>query len=312
MQHTDTLAAPRALETESQAICYCGGRFVAEHQAAVGLLDHGLLYGDGVFDTLVAWKGNLFRFDDHADRLFRSMRAVALEPEFSRIDLLALTREAVLRNGLDTAYIKWIVTRGSNDAPLMDPGGCRAQLFIIVRPYVERFRAKSETGISLKTVAIRRTPGPCLDARIKSLNYLNFILARMEARAAAADEALMLDIRGNICEAPGYNVFFVADGRVLTPGTDILEGITRDTVLRIASAGDMETAVTDLSLYDAYNAEEAFLTSTAGGLVPVTRIDGRDIGTTAPGPAFRTFSNAYADKLGSADWGLALDQHESN
>jgi branched-chain amino acid aminotransferase len=289
-------------------ICFCGGKLVPESEAAIGILDHGLLYGDGVFDTLVAWKGNLFRFDEHAARLYRSMRAIALEPHFTRDDLLSRTRETVRGNELETAYIKWIVTRGSNDTPLMDPNGCVPHLIILIRPYIERFGGRTENGISLKTVAIRRTPNQCLDARIKSLNYLNLILAKMEAKAAAADEALMLDISGNVCEAAGYNIFLVSGQKLFTPKTDILEGITRDSVFRIAEREGLSAEACDLSLYDAYTADEVFLTSTAGGLIPVTRIDGREIGSARPGPVFAKFSDGYAGMLGSAEWGLPLDQ----
>lgn len=292
--------------TAGDRICYCKDGFYPESRASIGILDHGLLYGDGVFDTVVAWKGNLFRFHEHADRLFRSMRAVAMESPFTKDDLLALTREAVLRNAQQTAYIKWIVSRGSNNTPLMDPKGCEPFLLIIIRPYIERFDAKSETGISLKSVAIRRTPNQCLDARIKNLNYLNLILAKMEAKSGAADEALMLDIRGNICEAPGYNVFVVRDGQLFTPKTDILEGVTRDSVFRIAEKNGMQVHVADLGLYDAYTADEVFLTSTAGGLIPVTKVDGRTIGNGMPGSTFRSFSAEYVSMLESCEWGLPL------
>jgi len=308
-RHTAGLTKSDRNASPEDSICFCNGAFVPESRASIGVLDHGLLYGDGVFDTVVAWKGNLFRFDDHAERLFRSMRMVALSPEFSRSDLLEWTREAVRRNGLKTAYIKWIVSRGSNNTPLMDPKGCKPHPIILVRPYIERFSAKSEAGISLKTVAIRRTPNQCLDARIKSLNYLNLILAKIEAKSASADEALMLDTNGNICEAPGYNIFVVSGRRLFTPKTDILEGITRDSVFKIARAAGYTAEAGNIGLYDAYTADEIFLTSTAGGLIPVARLDGRDIGAAVPGPVFKEFSSAYAGMLGSAEWGLALNQH---
>lgn len=304
-------AVPVSASTVGSAVCYCKNGFMPESQASIGILDHGLLYGDGVFDTVVAWKGNLFRFAEHAERLLRSMKAVGLAPPITIKELLSLTREAVQRNGLDTAYIKWIVSRGSNDTPLMDPKGCKPYLLIIVRPYIERFTSRSEEGIALKTVAIRRTPNQCLDARIKNLNYLNLILAKMEAKSCGADEALMLDTKGNICEAPGYNVFVAREGVLATPTTDILKGITRDSVFAIARTAGVEVVETDLALYDVYTAEECFLTSTAGGLVPVTRVDGRVIGSGRPGPLFRAFSGAYADMLESPTWGVPLSAASS-
>lgn len=297
---------PKAEPENTDMVCFCRDGFYPESKASVGILDHGLLYGDGVFDTVVAWKGNLYRFTEHAERFFRSMKAVAITPPLTMDELLTRTREAVQRNGMDTAYIKWIVSRGTNNTPLMDPKGCKSHLIIIIRPYVERFTSKSEVGISLKTVAIRRTPNQCLDARIKNLNYLNLILAKMEAKSGGADEALMLDIHGNICEAPGYNIFVVREGQLFTPQTDILEGVTRDSVFRIAEKNGMQVHVADLGLYDAYTADEVFLTSTAGGLIPVTKVDGRTIGDGMPGSTFRRFSAGYVSMLASSEWGLPL------
>ena len=296
------------ISARGDRVCYVNGRFGRESEAAISVFDHGLLYGDGVFDTVVVWNGRLFRVRDHAERLLRSMKATAIEPPVGIDELLRLTAIAVGKNGLRTAYVKWIVTRGSNDTPLMDPAGCEPNLIILVRPYIERFTASAETGIHLKTVSIRRTPGQCLDARIKSLNYLNLILAKLEAKAAAADEALLLDIAGNICEAPGYNVFVVARGRLFTPARDILEGITRASVIESAGALGIPVFAGDVGLYDAYTADEIFLTSTAGGLIPVTKIDGRIVGGGAPGPLFRSFASAYAEMLSSPKWGVSIDE----
>lgn len=299
-------------QSAGYAVCYANDAFVREEEASLTVLDHGLLYGDGVFDTVVAWQGRLFRFHDHAARLFRSMQAVALEPPCSQAELLEFSREALFRNGLETAYVKWVVSRGDNGTPLMDPKGCRSHLIIIVRPYIERFSSRSDAGISLKSVAIRRTPNQCLDARIKSLNYLNLVLAKMEAQRAGADEALMLDVYGNVCEAPGYNVFLVREGELYTPARDILEGITRSSVFSIARDHGRTVREADLGLYDAYVADEVFLTSTAGGLIPVSEIDGRQIGSGRPGPVFRACSAAYAEMLGSAEWGVAIAQQSQS
>ncbi len=297
------LASPGAAP---EPVCYLDGGFVPESAARVSVFDHGLLYGDGVFDTVVAWQGSLFRLDDHIARLFRSMKAIGLEGGFSADELKSLTRQAVRLNGLENAYVKWVVTRGANGTPLMDPAGCRPTLVIVVRPYIERFTARAENGIGLKTVAIRRTPAQCLDPGIKNLNYLNLILAKMEAKAAQCDEALMLDLDGNVCEAPGYNVFIVEKGRLSTPVRDILAGITRASVLHLARSRGMEALEHDIGLYRAYTADEVFLTSTAGGLVPVTRIDGRTIGTGRPGPVYAALSSAYSEILGAPDWGVPV------
>lgn len=293
-------------EAAREWVCYAGGRFVPEAQATVSVLDHAVLYGDGVFDTVVAWQGRVFRLDDHLDRLFRSMAAVAIEPPADKAAIRALTCEAVARNGLADAYVKLIVTRGSNGRPLMDPTGCRSTLIILTRPYIHRAPSDPDKAIALKTAAIRRPPGDVLDGRIKSLNYLNLVQAKLEAKAAQADEALMLDLRGQVCEAPGYNVFVVREGRMATPRRDVLAGITRDSVFEIARAEGVEAIEADLELYDIYTADEVFLTSTAGGLVPVGRVDGRAIGSGRPGPVFRRFSEAYLRMLADERWSVPV------
>lgn len=296
----------------AEPVCYVNGGLVPESEARISILDHALLYGDGVFDTVIAWDGRLFRLDDHIDRLFRSMAAVAIAPPFGREELRDLTIRAVRANRLDNAYVKWVVTRGSNNTPLMDPAGCEANLIILVRPYIRRYSPDSSSGLRLKTVAIRRPSGQVLAPQIKSLNYLNLVMAKIEAKAARADEALMLDLHGRVCEAPGYNVFIVSRGVLLTPQHDILEGITRASVMDIAEKQGVPLSVCDIELYHAYAAQEVFLTSTAGGLVPVVEIDGRIIGNGQPGPLFAQFSKAYLEMIGSADWSVPIHGKQEN
>lgn len=289
-----------------EVICI-DGKLLPSKQAQLSVYDHAILYGDGVFDTVVTWNGGVFRLDDHANRLFRSMKAIGLVPGFSRDQLYRWTAECVKANELKTAYVKWVVTRGSNGTPLMDPKGCVPRLIILVKPYIERFSSKSDAGIHLKTAAIRRVPAQCLDPKIKSLNYLNLIQAKAEAKASHAHEALMLDVRGNICEAPGYNIFLVADHEFQTPKHDILEGITRASVIEMMRGTDLPTNIGDFSLYDAYTANEIFLTSTAGGLIPVTKVDGRSIGEGQPGPYFRAFAEKYRVMLDSDEYSTPLE-----
>jgi branched-chain amino acid aminotransferase len=288
----------------TEPVIYVNGEFVPESQARISVMDHAVLYGDGVFDTVAAWNGRIFKLDAHIDRFFRSCRAIAITPPFDKTELARLVREAVRRNGLDNAYIKWILTRGSNGAPLMDPEGCVPNLIIITRPYIQRTGAA--TGLRMKTAAIRRPSGQVLDAHVKSLNYLNLVMAKLEAKAAKVDHALLLDMAGRICEAPGFNVFLVEGGRLRTPIHDILEGITRATVMELATAAGLEVREESLELYDAYTADEMFLTSTAGGLVPVSELDGRSIGEGRPGPVFQSLSEAYRQALQSGERGTAV------
>lgn len=280
-------------------VAYVGGEFVPEAQASVSILDHAVLYGDGVFETVVAWQGRIFRLDAHVRRFLRSCAAVALDCPVSKEHLADLVVETVRRNGLEDAYVKWILTRGSNGTPLMDPTGCVPNLIIMARPYIDR---SSATGLRMKTVAVRRPPGQVLDAHVKSLNYLNLVLAKIEARVAAADQALMLDLHGRVCEAPGFNVFVVTDGMLRTPRHDVLRGITRQTTMELAVELGFPVHETDLELYDVHTADEVFLTSTAGGLVPVTEVDGRIIADGKPGPVLSALRDAYRTALSSTRW----------
>jgi branched-chain amino acid aminotransferase len=289
--------------TVTERVIYVNGEFVPENEARISVLDHAVLYGDGVFETVVAWNGQVFKLNEHIDRFYRSMAAVAMEVPFTRDELGALVLEAIRRNGFREAYVKWIATRGSNGTPLMDPAGCVANLIILVQRYIDRGGAG---GLRVKTTAIRRPPGHVLDAHVKSLNYLNLVMARIEAKAAGADQALMLDVHGHVCESPGFNVFMVKDKTLHTPAHDILVGVTRNTVIEIAPELGYAVREGVYELYHAYSADEIFLTSTAGGLLAVVELDGRRIGEGKPGPAFRALAEGYRHALSSQRWGTAV------
>lgn len=291
----------------AEPIIYVNGAFVPESDAKISVLDHAVLYGDGVFEAAFAWNGRVFKLDEHIDRIFRSMAAVALAPPVGRDEMRRLILEAVRRNNLRDAYIKWIVTRGSNGTPLMDPAGCVPNLIILVRPYINRATPERiAQGLRLKTVAVRRPPGQVLDPQIKSLNYLNLVLAKLEAKSAGADEALLLDMHGRICEATGTNVFFVHGRHLRTPRHDILFGITRGSLIELAREQGFTVDETDLELYDAYTADEVLICGTAGGLLPVAGIDGRVIGAGKPGPIFAALHGAYQNLIASDRYGTEI------
>ena len=182
-EHGERMSSRKRPRMAAEPIIYVDGEFVRESQARISVLDHAVLYGDGVFETVCAWNGRIFKLDEHLDRCFRSMAAIALAPPVSRDAMRDLIIEAVRRNGFRNAYVKWIVTRGVNGRPLMDPTGCVANLIILVQPYINRASGeRAAAGLRLKTVAVRRPSGDVLDPHIKSLNYLNLVMAKIEAQ----------------------------------------------------------------------------------------------------------------------------------
>jgi len=291
-----------------RGIAFMNGQFLPADQPLISVFDHGFLYGDGVFDTWSAKYGYIFKLEEHLARLFRSLRAIALDIPYSVEEIREAVLETVRRNKLtDSAYIKIVATRGISTEPVLEPRGCTPTVVVFARPYLHWAPpVVRETGLRVKLAATRRISVDALDPRIKSLNYLNLVLARLEAIAASCDEALLLDENGFVCEGPGYNIFVVSGGVVITPDRSILEGITRETVLELCGELGLPTALRPVSTYDFFTADEAFLTGTAGGLVPVTRADGRVIGQGSPGPVTRRIDEDYDALLRSGRYGTPI------
>jgi branched-chain amino acid aminotransferase len=289
-------------------IVFVNGRFVSEREATISVFDHGFLYGDGIFDTAVAWNGRVFKLEQHLDRLWNGLRYAHLEPGYDRGELRELILETLRRNGLRTAYVKVVITRGTTEQPLLDITGAEPGCVIFAQPYLsindpERVRQ----GVSLKVTALRRVPTQAIEPRIKSLNFLNLVLARIEARAAGADNGLCLDMNGHVCEGAGFNIFAAQSGRLMTPSGGVLRGITRGAVLEIAATAGIATEEGRLELYDLYTADEVFMSSTAGGIMPVTQVDGRRIGDGAPGPIYAEVAQGYVRMLESPEHGTPID-----
>jgi branched-chain amino acid aminotransferase len=286
---------------------YVNGAFYAPDAAGISVFDHGFLYGDGVYDTLLAWNGSIFKLDPHVDRLLRSCRAVKIVPSVDRDTLRSLVVETFGRSELRNAYIKCVVTRGTSPAPLLDPRHCTPGLVIFAVPYPGTADPMRPTaGIRAKITSVRRIPHDAIDSRIKSLNYLPFVLARLEAVEAGYDEALMADAAGHVCEAPGWNVFVVRDGRVRTPAASILEGITRETVLEICERLAIPCTTAVLTAYDLWTADEVFLSSTAGGIVPVVEVDGRRVGDGRPGAVYEAIVAEFRAMLERGEHGTPV------
>jgi branched-chain amino acid aminotransferase len=271
------------------------GEVMEASAARIPVTDHGLLYGDGVFEGIRIYQGGLFRLDRHLARLSVGLKALALEP----VGGIAALREVVLTTarayGEREAYVRLVVTRGEG-ALGVDPTTCGEPRVICLVGRVTIYpEAKLREGIALVSSSWRRPASDALDPRVKSLNYLNNALAKLEARRAGADEALLLNAAGSVAEASVANVFAVLDGALVTPpGSDgALEGITRATLLELADELGIAADVRSLGRFDLLAASEAFLSGSGAGLVPVASLDGRPIGRGAPGPVYARLREAF-------------------
>ncbi len=267
-------------------LVYVDGEFYPKDEAKVSVFDHGFLYGDGVFEGIRAYSGRVFRLDEHLRRLYDSARAIMLEIPMTRSEMRELVLECCRRNGLQDAYIRLVVSRGKGDLGL-DPRKCARATVVCIADAIALYPEHLYTeGMRLMTVATRRSGVENLNPRIKSLNYLNNILAKIEANNAGYAEVLMLNAEGLVVECTGDNIFVLQDGRLRTPPAwvGILEGITRAAVMQVAREAGLEVAEDVLTRLDVWNADECFLTGTAAEVVPVVECDGRRIGTGAPGP----------------------------
>jgi branched-chain amino acid aminotransferase len=277
-----------------ESIVYAGGRFGPAAAAGVSVFDHGLLYGDGIFEGIRAYNGRVFKLERHVERLFDSAKAIRLEMPASRDEIAELVLEACRRNDIDDGYIRLVVTRGAGELGI-DPRTCaRPDVVVIARRVAALYAQKPWQGISLVTSSFRRHAPDVLSPSIKSLNYLNNILARIEANDRGADEAVFLDQHGHVAEATVDNLFIVVDRTLVTPPTSAnLKGITRETVLTLATELGMRAEERSFTLFDLWTAREAFLCGTMAEIVPVATVDGRTIGAGAPGPATSRISAAY-------------------
>ncbi|MFC4618466.1 branched-chain-amino-acid transaminase [Camelliibacillus cellulosilyticus] len=265
---------------------YLDGKFVKKEDAVVSVYDHGFLYGDGVFEGIRAYDGNIFRLDQHLKRLYESAHSIMLEIPYNQEELTEIICETIRRNGLQTAYIRVVVSRGVGDLGL-DPFLCKKSKLVVIAEALSLFpKALYESGIAVATVPSRRNRPDVLDPKIKSLNYMNNILVKIEAHLAGVSEALMLNDQGYVAEGSGDNVFIVKNGVILTPPCYVgaLEGITRNAIIELAKEAGYEIQEAPFTRHDVYVADEAFLTGTAAEVIPVVKADGRAIGDGKPGP----------------------------
>jgi len=264
---------------------YIDGQYYEKDQAKVSVFDHGLLYGDGVFEGIRAYSGRVFRLDQHIDRLYNSAKTIMLKIPVSPDEMKEIVKDGLKVNGLKDAYIRLIVTRGIGDLGL-DPDKCGRPSIICITDSIALYpKELYEKGLKVVTVPTNRTAINALDPRVKSLNYLNNILAKIEAKMAGGIEAIMLNIDGSVAECTGDNIFIVKDGRLITPDvmSGILEGVTRAAVMDIARAEGIEVIATRMARYEVFTADECFLTGTGAEIIPVIEVDRRPIGDGKPG-----------------------------
>lgn len=278
---------------------YLNGSLVDEAQAMVSVFDHGLLYGDGVFEGIRLYGGNVFRLEEHLERLENSAKAILLDSPLTRQQWSDAICETCRANGLKDGYIRAVITRGVGDLGLA-PWLCSKPSYFVIASSISLYPAEYyEKGLSIVTVPTRRVAPAAFPATVKSLNYLNNILAKIEARQAGALEAIMLNEQGFVAEATADNVFMVRKGRILTPSTSqgALKGITRSTILDIAKDLNLVVEEPDITRYDLWTADECFLTGSGAEVIPVVKLDGRTIGGGTPGPITRAILAEFRKRV---------------
>jgi len=290
------MARKRASTITSMKI-YLDGKFYDKENAKISVFDHGLLYGDGVFEGIRFYNGRVFRLNEHMDRLYDSARAICLNVGVDKPELTEAVLETIRQNGLRDGYVRLVVTRGTGDLGL-NPSLCpRASVFVIASKITLYSPDKYDNGLSVVTCATRRIAHGALSPMVKSLNYLNNVMAKIEAQQAGAGEGLMLNEQGYVAECTGDNIFTVKAGHLFTPpiSSGALAGVTRAAVLEIAAELGIPISQPEMTRYDIYTADECFLTGTAAEVIPVVRLDSREIGDGHPGPVTRNLISRFQE-----------------
>lgn len=274
---------------------YLNGELVPQEEAKISVYDHGLLYGDGVFEGIRSYGGKVFRMQEHVERLFDSAKAIWLDIGMSHEAMAEAIQSTVDANGITDGYVRAIVTRGSGTLGL-DPRLCKTPQVIVIADSISLYPAEYyEQGLEIITSSVIRNHPAALSPRIKSLNYLNNILAKIEGIQAGCIEALMLNHKGEVAECTGDNLFLVKRGELFTPPLDagILDGVTRNAVLELAHDAEITTHESALTKHDVYIADECFLTGTAAEVIPVVKVDSREIGNGNPGPVTQNLFDRF-------------------
>ncbi|TYR82236.1 branched-chain-amino-acid transaminase [Priestia megaterium] len=278
---------------------YLNDEFVKREDAKISVYDHGFLYGDGVFEGIRVYSGNVFRLEEHIDRLYKSAHSILLTIKQTREEMTELIVETVRKNQLQNAYIRVVISRGVGNLGL-DPYNCpKPQVVVIAEPLSIFPKELYETGLDIVTVATRRNRPDVLSPKVKSLNYLNNVLVKIEAHLANVNEALMLNDQGYVAEGSADNVFILKNGILYTPPTYVgaLEGVTRNVIIEIAKEKGYEVKEEPFTRHDVYVADEVFLTGTAAEVIAVVKVDGRIIGDGTPGEHTNLLLTSFRQKV---------------
>ncbi len=293
---------------DKELVVYIDGEYYPKSQAKISVFDHGLLYGDGVFEGIREYNGIVFKLKEHIDRLYRSAHAITLKIPLTKQEMTNTVLQTLRKNNLKDSYIRLVVTRGAGDLGL-DPRKCpKASVIVITDAIVLHSAGAKENGITTMFSWVRRNPVDAASHEIKSLNYLNSILAKIEANANGVDEAICLESNGYIAEGVGENIFIVKDGRILTPptSTGALAGITAEITVKLAKDLGYDVTVTNLTPFMMFTADEAFLTGTAMEMVPIREVNKRQIGTGKPGPVTKKLMGAFQKVIADSSSGIPI------
>lgn len=274
---------------------FLDGQFLDKQDAKISVFDHGLLYGDGVFEGIRFYNGRVFRLEEHIDRLYDSAKAICLNISMTPAEMTEALLETIRRNELKDGYVRLVVTRGVGDLGL-NPLLCPKTSVIIIAAKITLYPEEMyKNGLTVVTCSTRRIPHGALSPMVKSLNYLNNVLAKIEAQQAGAGEGLMLNEQGYVAECTGDNIFTIKDGEVFTPpiSAGALAGVTREAMFHIAADLGVKISEPNMTRYDIYTADECFLTGTAAEVIPVTKLDTRVIGDGKPGPLTLKFIEKF-------------------
>jgi len=274
------------MDKMSQQVIYLNGEFVTKEQAKVSVYDHGFLYGDGIFEGIRIYDGNIFRFKEHLDRLYDSAKSIALNIPLTKDEMQVAVIETVRRNGLRDGYIRLVVSRGDGDLGLDPTRSPKPNVIIIVEKLSIYPEEAYRNGLRTISVSTRRNVPDALNPKIKSLNYLNNVLVKIQSNLAGVGEAIMLNAQGYVAEGSADNIFIVKNGVVYTPPTYVgaLEGITRGAVMEICAKLGLPLKEVPFTLHDVYVADEVFFTGTAAEIIAAREVDGRIIGEGKAGP----------------------------